>query len=174
MTPLDSPVTPVPVNQGSVRFSETVSLDTDSPNWSRAIKHQEPFLPDHSPHCSHIRALFQFITQPARVRGTFDCGRRARLSMTPPRLLVTSSGMGADGSSTARVQRGPSKAARRASTEDLQAPSPPPHRAFDFAFPALLESRHGFVLRTSPPPYPIQPPRWRKSNRAAHPADQIV
>ena len=33
--------------------------------------------------------------------------------------------MGADRSSTARVQRGPSKAARGASTEDHQAPSPP-------------------------------------------------
>ena len=32
--------------------------------------------------------------------------------------------MGADGSSTARVQRGPSEAARCASTEDHQAPSP--------------------------------------------------
>ena len=36
--------------------------------------------------------------------------------------------MGADGSSTARVQRGPSEAARCASTEDHQAPSPPFHR----------------------------------------------
>jgi hypothetical protein len=33
--------------------------------------------------------------------------------------------MGADGSSTARVQRGSSEAARCASTEDHQAPSPP-------------------------------------------------
>jgi len=33
--------------------------------------------------------------------------------------------MGADRSSTGRVQRGPSKAARGASTEDHQAPSPP-------------------------------------------------
>src|SRR5688572_15678692 len=45
---------------------------------------------------------------------------------------------------------------------------------FDFVFPALLESRHGFVLRSSPSPYPIQPARWCKSNRAAHPADKIV
>src|SRR4030065_2617534 len=45
--------------------------------------------------------------------------------MIPPRSLVISLGMGADGSSTARVQRGPSEAARCASTEDHQAPSPP-------------------------------------------------
>ena len=37
--------------------------------------------------------------------------------------------MGADGSSTARVQRGPSEAARCASTEDHQSPSPPPLEA---------------------------------------------
>src|SRR5712692_205573 len=45
--------------------------------------------------------------------------------MLPPSSLVLSPGMGADLSSTARVQRGPSQAARCASTEDHQAPSPP-------------------------------------------------
>src|SRR5256885_9435163 len=45
--------------------------------------------------------------------------------MIPPSSLVISSGMGAYRSSTARVQRGPSEAARCASTEDHQAPSPP-------------------------------------------------
>ncbi len=52
------------------------------------------------------------------------CAHRA-IYMFPPSLLVLSLGMGADGSSTARVQRGPSEAARCASTEDHQAPSPP-------------------------------------------------
>ena len=47
----------------------------------------------------------------------------------PSKLARFLSGMGADGSSTARVQRGPSEAARCASTEDHQAPSPPFHRA---------------------------------------------
>ena len=45
--------------------------------------------------------------------------------MLPPSLLVISLGMGADRSSTARVQRGESATARCASTEDHQAPSPP-------------------------------------------------
>ena len=53
------------------------------------------------------------------------CGGRARLQIIPPSSLVLSSGMGADRSSTARVQRGPSEAARCASTEDHQAPSLP-------------------------------------------------
>ena len=44
----------------------------------------------------------------------------------PSSLLVLSSGVGSDWSSTARVQRGPSEAARCASTEDHQTPSPPP------------------------------------------------
>ena len=45
--------------------------------------------------------------------------------MILPSSLVPSSGMGADGSSTARVHRGPSQGARCASTEDHQPPSPP-------------------------------------------------
>jgi hypothetical protein len=53
------------------------------------------------------------------------CGRRTRLQMNTPSLLVISSGMGADRSSTARVQRGESATARCASTEDHQAPSRP-------------------------------------------------
>jgi hypothetical protein len=53
--------------------------------------------------------------------------RRApgRSSPSPPSSLVISSGMGADWSSTARVQRGESPTARCASTEDHQPPSPP-------------------------------------------------
>ena len=46
-------------------------------------------------------------------------------------------GMGADGSSTARVQRGESATARCASTEDHQAPSPSP---VDSLSAALLDS----------------------------------
>ncbi len=44
-------------------------------------------------------------------------------NMILPSLLVISLGMGADRSSTARVQRGPSQAARCASKEDHQPPS---------------------------------------------------
>jgi len=47
------------------------------------------------------------------------CGRRARLQMVPPSSLIISSGMGADWSSTARVQRGESATARCASTGNL-------------------------------------------------------
>ncbi len=43
--------------------------------------------------------------------------------MILPNSFAISSGMGADWSSIARVQRGPSEAARCASTEDHQAPS---------------------------------------------------
>jgi hypothetical protein len=45
--------------------------------------------------------------------------------MILPNSLVISSRMGPDWSSTERVHRGPSEAARCASTEDHQAPSPP-------------------------------------------------
>jgi hypothetical protein len=58
-----------------------------------------------------------------------NCACRTRLQIIHPSLLVLSSGMGADGSSTARVQRGPSQAARCASKEDPQAPSLPPRLA---------------------------------------------
>jgi len=51
---------------------------------------------------------------------------RASNDMNAPSKLADSlSGMGADGSRTARVQRGESATARCASTEDHQAPSPP-------------------------------------------------
>src|SRR5262245_355059 len=57
-----------------------------------------------------------------------DCGRRTRLQIIPPSSLVFSSGMGADWSSSACVQRGESSTARCASTEDHQAPSLPTFR----------------------------------------------
>ena len=51
--------------------------------------------------------------------------RRKRIKILPRSSLVCSSGMGADESSTARVERAHSYRARSASTEDHQSPSPP-------------------------------------------------
>ena len=63
--------------------------------------------------------------------------------MIPPSSLVTLSlGNGFRLSSTARVQRGPSEAARCASTEDHQTPSPPPPSNGEY----LPLSRHRYTL----------------------------
>ena len=83
------------------------------------------------------------------AKTALNCAHRT-IYMLPPSLLVISLGMGADRSSTARVQRGPSEAARCASTEDHQAPSLPlfceqgGHLAAPFSFFGGLALReHG-------------------------------
>ncbi|TKB67253.1 MAG: hypothetical protein E8D47_05620 [Nitrospira sp.] len=77
--------------------------------------------------------------------------------MILPSSLSPSSGMGADGSSTARVQRGPSEAARCASTEDHQPPAPPLFREQEddqVALPLLFQSFHGQAVQKGRPARP--------------------
>jgi len=70
------------------------------------------------------------LARGAKGRWVGDPRMRATNDINVPSTLARSlSGMGADGSSTARVQRGPSEAARCASTEDHQPPSHPFYRA---------------------------------------------
>ena len=57
------------------------------------------------------------------AKAVLDCAHRT-IYMLPPSSLVFSLGMGADGSSTARVGRAHSYCARSASTEDHQPPFP--------------------------------------------------
>jgi len=96
-----------PFTRGKVRLPPTVS---------GLCKHSEladPF----SPPLSLFPKIWRGVAKVA-----FYCAYRT-ICMLPPSLLVISLGMGADCSSTARVQRGPSQAARCASTEDHQPPS---------------------------------------------------
>jgi hypothetical protein len=60
---------------------------------------------------------------PLHRRGSASTETMPAVSPSPSRLDRYLSGMGADGSSTARVQRGESSTARCASKEDPQLPS---------------------------------------------------
>jgi hypothetical protein len=126
------------------------------------------------PDCPSLRALRKhiLIVRPQRARRTVGlfpfhsfspqewhpcwsyCGRRARLQMIPPSSLVISSGMGADRSSTARVQRGPSEAARCASKEDHQASIPLPFREQGIGtgvIPLLIQGSEWPIVRDASP-----------------------
>ncbi len=93
-------------------------------------------------------------------------GRSERLKMILPSLLVYVAQDGPDESPTARVQRGPSEAARCASTEDRQASSP-----------SLLREqgiRAGVILLYASSASPTGPRRPTTSLRPSRPAAPTI
>ena len=92
------------------------------------------------------------------------CGSRARLHMIPPSSLTISSGMEADRSSTALVQRGPSEAARCASTEEHQ----PPSLLFSGSKGSARVSFHSFHRARSASKKDIWPPPSLTSQSSHH------
>ena len=117
--------------------SSLVSLSPRWARWSDDLPLRASFSPTHpltrrDVPVAQVRGfLFSIPLFRGVAKAALYCAHRTSIIdlIYPSNLACSRSGMGADGSSTARVQRGPSEAARCASTEDHQAPSSPFYRA---------------------------------------------